>query len=127
MPYDNASGHYILRFYDWAGPYLTLNLDSLISRPVHELMAAHCYNLVPQHEIHKFNNQPTIRWWIIENEQKPRFHEKVAKLCILIGDLQRRKHHPDTWSGILIFGGNLIFRPNKLILDLQLINLATLS
>ena len=42
---------------------------------------------------------------MMENEQKPRFHEKVAKLCILIGDLQRRKHHPDTWSGILIFGG----------------------
>ena len=65
-------------------------------------MAAHCYNLVPQLD---FFHQPTIWWWMMENEQKPRFHEKVAKLCILIGDLQRRKHHPDTWSGILIFGG----------------------
>ena len=78
-------------------PYIN---DSLIYRPDASNTTAHCYNLVPQHEIHKFNNQPTIRWWIIENEQKPRFHEKVAKLCILIGDLQRRKHHPDTWSGI---------------------------
>ena len=60
MPYDNASGHYILRFYDWAGPYLTLNLDSLISRPVH----AFCYFMRFFHDPAQHN----------ENEQKPRKH-----------------------------------------------------
>ena len=72
---------------------------SLISRPVHELMAAHCYNLVPQHEIHKFNNQPTIWWWMMENVQISRKAQKCAKNCILIREIQWRKCHPDTWSG----------------------------
>ena len=51
-----------------------------------------------------------------ENEQKPRFHEKVAKLCILIGKTQRRKHHPDTWLGK---NKNRIFYRQLIILDLQ--------
>ena len=43
---------------------------------------------------------------MMENEQKARKHEKVAKLGILIRDLQRRKHHPYPWSGIYIFPQN---------------------
>ena len=54
--------------------------------------------------ISHLNNQLVVQLQIME-KQKPRFHEKVAKLCILIGKTQWGNGHPDTWSGILIFGG----------------------
>ena len=53
-----------------------------------------------QPNIHDFTCGTGVYRGIHKFEQKARFHEKHAKMGILIRDLQWGNGHPYTWSGI---------------------------
>ena len=55
--------------------------------------------IIAQH-IHDFQHFTGVYRGIHKFEQKARFHEKHAKMGILIRDLQWGNVHPYTWSGI---------------------------